>query len=132
MSSTVVQLTTRKQDVNGDPDWNTTLYNLDAITQIIGTTIKLFQGEWWENTNLGTPLFQKILGVYGATAAAVSTLLQARILSLSTWVTGLSNVTCTYTASTKTFAFKADASTIYGTTTVSFPDNGSSATIGQE
>jgi hypothetical protein len=130
--ATVIQLTTRKLDSSGDLDWNVTLYNLDAITQIIGTTIKLFQGEWWENTNEGTPLFQKILGVYGATATAVSTLLQARILSLSTWVTGLSNVVCTYTASTKAFAFQADVSTIYGATTITFPDNGSNATIGQE
>lgn len=130
MATTVPQLTTRKQDENGDPDFATTLYNLDAITQIIGTTIKLFQGEWWADQSIGTPMFQKILGVYGATATAVSTLLQARILSLSTWVTGISNVSCTYTASTKTFAFSADVETIYGTTTVTFPENGSSATIG--
>jgi len=121
-------ITVRKIDSNGDPDWFTTLSDLDAVTQIIYTTIKLFAGEWWENLNEGTPLFQKILGVYGVTANSVSSVLLARIMSVD-YVTGTSNVSCTYNAATKAFSFSCKVQTKFGTTTVSYPQPGTSAEI---
>lgn len=41
---------------------NTTLYGVEAVAQAIGTRLRLFLGEWWENLNVGLPLFQQMLG----------------------------------------------------------------------
>jgi hypothetical protein len=121
-------ITVRKIDSSGNPDFTTTLSDLDAVTQIILTTIKLFMGEWWENLNEGTPLFQKILGVYGVTTQSVSTVLLARIMSVD-YVTGTSNVSCAYKATSKSFTFSCDVQTKFGTVTVSYPETGTAAEI---
>ena len=128
-------ITVRKNNSNpaagvyNEPDFTTALEDLDAVTQIIYTTILLFQGEWWEYLNSGTPLFQQILGVYGATPATVSAILQQRILSVP-YVTGITGINCSFTAAIKAFSFSASVETQFGTVTISFPQNGSSATIG--
>jgi hypothetical protein len=63
-------ITYRKLDQNGDPLFGNGAANfvsdIDAVAQAIGTRLRLLQGEWWENTNAGTPLFQSMLGVSGA------------------------------------------------------------------
>lgn len=124
-------ITVRKNDpVTNDPDFTTTLADLDAVTQIIKTTILLFMGEWWENIQLGTPMFQNILGIRGATANSVSAILQNRILSVP-FVTGLTNVSSSYSSAAKNFSFSADVQTQFGTVTITFPQNGSSAAIGE-
>lgn len=59
----------RKLDNNGDYSFGRGLQNFTygqyAVKQAIQTRLKLLQGEWWENTKLGLPLFQKILGQRG-------------------------------------------------------------------
>lgn len=37
-------------------------YGIYAVAQAIKTRLKLLKGEWWENIEEGTPLFQEILG----------------------------------------------------------------------
>jgi hypothetical protein len=126
----MASITVRRLDSNGNPDFTVGLSDLDAVTQIIGTTIKLFQGEWWENINEGTPLFQKILGVRGVTPDSVSSILQARIMSVD-YVTGITNSSCSYDPSSFSFSFSCDVNTSFGTVTVSYPENGTSASISE-
>ena len=55
-------------DAAYDPifDLQACLTDLDAVTQAIATRLRLFLGEWWENVNLGLPVFQSILGQLGS------------------------------------------------------------------
>lgn len=41
-------------------------YGIYAVAQAIKTRLKLLKGEWWENLEEGTPLFQEILGARGS------------------------------------------------------------------
>jgi hypothetical protein len=54
--------------------------DIDAVAQAIGTKLKLFQGEWWENINEGLPFFQEIAG--HSDINAIDLLIQARILEV--------------------------------------------------
>lgn len=60
----------RKLDAAGDYSFGRGLqdftYGKYAVAQAIQTNLKLLQGEWWENTKKGLPLFQKILGQSGS------------------------------------------------------------------
>jgi hypothetical protein len=49
-------------DTTYDPvfDPAQTLTGVDAVAQDILTRLKLWQGEWWENLSLGTPMLQTI------------------------------------------------------------------------
>lgn len=38
----------------------------DAVGQAIYTALKLLQGEWWEDTSIGFPLFQSVIGQPGS------------------------------------------------------------------
>jgi len=40
----------------------TSLTGAAAVQQAVLTRLNLFLGEWWENLNLGLPVFQVILG----------------------------------------------------------------------
>ena len=42
------------------------LADLDAVAQIIYTTLRLLLGEWWENLTIGFPLFQSLIGTSGS------------------------------------------------------------------
>lgn len=56
----------------------------DAVAQAIYTSLKLLQGEWWEDTSQGVPLFQSILGQPGTpeNRRAVDMLMQEAILGV--------------------------------------------------
>jgi hypothetical protein len=51
---------------------------VDALAQAINTKLKLFQGEWWENTKEGLPFFQGIAGQ--SNIAVTDLLIKTRIL----------------------------------------------------
>lgn len=36
--------------------------DLDAIAQAVKTKLLLFYGEWWEDTTIGIPMFESIVG----------------------------------------------------------------------
>jgi hypothetical protein len=94
------------------------LSDLDAVAQIIHQRLLLFQGEWWENAIEGLPLWQKILGVGGANnTQTISLILQARILA-TPYVTGLSNVSATFNASSRAFTFYCEVQTQFGSLAV--------------
>jgi hypothetical protein len=127
-------ITYRKLDLNGDPLWGggqtNFMSDLEAIAQAIGTRLKLLQGEWWENLNLGTPIFQSMLGVPGSgkRPRPVSLLLVQRILS-TPFVTGVSNVTTSYDPNARAFQFSCQVQTRFGTITVATQPPGASATL---
>lgn len=110
---------TRRLDSNGDPIRGNGLQNfvtdIDAISQIILTTIRLLSNEWFEALNLGTPLFQKLLGV-PTTNEGVALIMTQRILSVP-FVTGVSNAVVLYFAG-RAFTFSANVQTVFGTITI--------------
>lgn len=57
----------RALDSEDDYTLGKNLFKIDkeAVKQGIKTTLMLLYGEWWENTDKGTPLFQRVLGLYG-------------------------------------------------------------------
>jgi len=122
--------------VNGDPGRGQSLanfiYDIEAVAQIIATTIKLLQGEWWEALNIGTPVFQSILGVPNTTAG-VGLLLQQRILSVP-YVLSIQNMEVTYIGFTRAYSFSCTVVTAFGTIQVSGNPGlpGTSATINQQ
>jgi len=68
------------------------------VAQAIDTRLKLFLGEWWENRNLGLPVFQVILGQLGSTQGlAAMTLAVQQNIQGSPYVTGTSDVSVTFT-----------------------------------
>ena len=91
------------------------LTDIDAVAQIIGTRIKLLQGEWFENVNLGTPMFQSILG-HPITVQGLTLVMRQRILG-TPFVTGIVAFDATYSAPGRTFAYQAVVSTQFGIVT---------------
>jgi hypothetical protein len=116
-------ITYRKLDQNGDPlqgaGQNSFVSDIDAVAQAISTRLKLLQGEWWENLNAGTPLFQSMLGVAGAGRhpETIALLLTERILG-TPYVTSVSNVATSYNGGTRAFQFSCQVQTQFGTLTV--------------
>ena len=59
----------RKLDSSGDMVFgngmNDFYTDAEAVAQAVKTNLLLFQGEWWESTETGLPLFQHILGQSG-------------------------------------------------------------------
>ena len=116
-------ITYRQVDANGDPIWGQGQANfvsdIYAVAQAIGTRLKLLQGEWWENVNAGTPVFQSMLGVGGSGKRpnAISLLIVQRILS-TPYVRGVSSVVTSYNAATRAFHFSCQVQTAFGTITI--------------
>ena len=116
-------LTYRALDPNGDPLMGrgqvNFLTDLEAVAQSILTAIRLFQGEWWENTNAGTPLFQSMLGTTnGRRPEIVSLLLTQRILSRP-YVTRVLNARAGFDSAGRAFTFSCQVQTQFGTIAVS-------------
>lgn len=57
-----------KLDAQYDPIFDPTANLTDtyAVNQAILTRLRLLLGEWWEDTSIGLPLFQLILGQLGS------------------------------------------------------------------
>ncbi len=51
----------------------------EAVAQAIKTRLDLLYGQWWENTEDGLPLFEKILGAYGDNREMIDMLISERI-----------------------------------------------------
>ena len=96
----------------GNQDFVTDAY---AVGQAIKTKLLMLQGEWWENTEEGLPLFQHILGSAGTPEALNSAdlLIRARILE-TPGVASISNFERTY--QNRQYAITCDVETIYGET----------------
>ena len=112
----------RRLDANGDPMMGRGQANfavdLEAVAQAIATRLKLFQGEWWENRNAGTPVFQSMLGTTnGRRPELIALLLKQRILS-TPYVTGVSNLQTSFDSGARAFRFSCRVQTAFGTLSV--------------
>ena len=107
------------------------LSDLDAVAQIIYTKLRLLLGEWWENLDIGFPLFQKLIGASGAptSQAGVMLVIQQTILSCP-YVLQIVSVSFTHNTATMASTFTAEVSTIFGNLIVSNAP-GSSAQVTQ-
>lgn len=116
MSSILV----RRLDQNWDPMRGQGLNNfaedLEAVTIIIGSTIKLLAYEWFESLAQGTPLFQSILGVPN-TAAGIASILQQRIQSVP-FVNSAQNVQV-LNLGNRALSFSATVNTAFGSVQIS-------------
>jgi hypothetical protein len=107
-------VTWEPQQGNGQ---NNFLEDLQAVTQIIATRLKLFQGEWFLNMEDGLPMFQQILGSSGSVRnlQVIINLISARILG-TPFVTSITNITAEF--QDRKFTYKAVVATEFGTVIV--------------
>jgi hypothetical protein len=95
------------------------LYDADAVAQIIGTTLRLFQGEWWENLLDGVPMFQQILGQGGASnTAAISAILQNAIYGVP-YVNQITQLNIEYNPTNRALIFSCYVLTAFGAMVIS-------------
>jgi hypothetical protein len=113
----VATITVRALGPNGDPlqgnGQNCFISDLAAVTQIIGTRLKMFEGEFWQNLLDGLPLFQQILGSSGSqrNLQVIIGLISQRITG-TVFVTGINSISATYT--NRNFVFNAVVQTQFG------------------
>lgn len=88
-------------------------YGTYAVAQAIKTRIKLLKGEWWENTDEGLPLFQKILGQSGTNEnlAIADSLIKERIVDTPD-VLSITRFNSNY--ENRSYSFNCSVSTKYG------------------
>jgi hypothetical protein len=90
------------------------LYDAYAVAQIIGTTLRLFQGEWWENLLDGVPMFQSILGQGGASdTATISAILQNAIYGVP-YVNQITGLNVNYNPQNRDLTFSCTVLTAFG------------------
>lgn len=119
-----------------DSNWDlisedTYLYDLQAVAQIVQQRIKFLQAEWFENLSLGFPLFQQVLGVAmpQRQQQAVALLLQQYILQ-TPYVTTVSDLSISFTSSSRALQFSCTITTPFGTVPLTNqPAPGAGATL---
>jgi hypothetical protein len=111
----------RRIDSNGEPVMGRGLQdfvtNVDAVAQAIITNLKLFKDEWWENLDLGIPMWQDMLGVVGTKLTSIDLLIKDCIENTKD-VVRVSNISSTFNSSTRQYTFTCEVDTLYGTTTI--------------
>jgi hypothetical protein len=110
--------------INGDPVYGNGiacfLQDIEAVAQIIETSLLLFQGEWWNDLTIGLPVFQSIVGrAENNRQAIISLLIQQVILGVD-YVTSISNVQFLYDSATRSFSYACYAQTQFGTVVVTY------------
>jgi hypothetical protein len=114
----------RRLGANHDPVYGSGaadfLIDLEATAQIIETSLLLFEGEWWNDLTEGLPLFQSIIAQpENNRQATIALLIQQTILDVD-YVTGLTNVTVSYTSANRQFTYNCNVQTAFGTVAVAF------------
>jgi len=119
MSATI---TYRKLDATGEPIFGNGagafVSDIDAVAQAISTRLKLLQGEWWENLNDGTPLFQSMLAVSGSPSNldTIALILKQRILG-TPYVLSVDQIQTSY--KNRAFSFACRVQTQFGSLSIS-------------
>ena len=114
----------QKNDSNNDPiegaNGTVFLSDLDAVAQIIYTTLRLLLSEWWENLTIGFPLFQSLIGSSGSPTnqAGVMLIIQQTILSCP-YVLQIVDFSFVHNTATLNSTFTAVVSTAFGNLVVS-------------
>lgn len=104
----------RMLDIDGDYSFGrgqqNITYGVFAVAQAIKTRLGLLQGEWWENTEEGLPLFQSILGSINSQFIA-DTLIRDRIIKTKD-VISIENFESTF--ENRKYSFQCKVLTKYG------------------
>jgi hypothetical protein len=87
----------------------------EGVGQTVRTRLLLWLGEWYLNTDDGTPYLESILGKYSE--AQADSAIQDRVLDTDN-VTGIENYVSSLDATTRAMTVSFDLNTVYGTTTV--------------
>lgn len=92
------------------------LADLDAVAQIIYTTLRLLLGEWFQNLTIGFPLFQSLIGSSGAPTnqTQVMLIIQQTILSCP-YVLQIIDFSFVHNTVTLASTFTATVSSSFGT-----------------
>ena len=112
----------RQLDQNGDYSFGQGaqdfLQGSSAVAQAILTNLRLLLGEWWENTAIGLPAFQSILGKPGVTKESVDMIVRNQILSTQD-VSSISSFSSTYSPQTRQYSIgNCVVNTTYGAVTL--------------
>lgn len=109
----------RKMDSDGDYILGNNSYgfykDVEAVAQAIQTNIKLLQGEWWEDVEIGTPLFQKMLGrsMTDERKDAIDLIIKDRIMNTKD-VETITSFESEFDMRTRTYTMICNISTSYG------------------
>lgn len=109
----------RALDSNGDMIYGQSNQNFltgtQAVAQAIRTRMKLLEGEWWENTTDGFPLFQEVLGVPATPndLIVVDQVIQDRILG-TIGVKSIDNFTSSFDYKTRSYSYQSIVTTEFG------------------
>jgi hypothetical protein len=126
-------ISVRKLDANHDPIYGNGsadfLTDIDAVAQLIDTSLLLLQGEWWNNLSAGLPLFQQIIGVSGVgnNPQIAALLIQQTIMGVP-YVNSITDVALLYDSATRSFTYSANVYTAFGQVVTTFIP-GRSATV---
>lgn len=93
--------------------------DVEAVAQVVKTKVLLFFGEWFENTGIGIPMFQSIVGQMNPEAIKMSAtlLITQRIMEVEQ-VESVDNVEVIIDHNTREMRFVIDITTTLGSTTV--------------
>lgn len=113
----------RKMDADGDMVFGggqTAFYRdqPEAPAQAVGTRLRMRLGEWFLDTEAGTPWDTQALGKY--TAPVRDSMIRGRILDTQ-GVTGVAAYASTFDPETRQFTASATIDTAYGRVTLSEP-----------
>ena len=89
------------------------LTDREAVAQAILTRLRLLLGEWWEDTEDGLPLFEKILGAYGADIDTVDVIIAKRIRETQN-VKRLVSYKSEFSTQTRVYSAHAQVDTVFG------------------
>lgn len=121
--STTATIMVQQIDANCDPiegpNGPVFLSDLDAVAQIIYTTLRLLLGEWFQNLTIGFPLFQSLIGASGSPTdqAGVMLIIQQTILSCP-YVLQIVDFRFEFNSATMASTFTAIVSTAFGSIVV--------------
>jgi len=107
----------RKLDENGDTTFGRQVFytGREAVAQAILTRLRLLYAEWWEDITDGLPLFENILGAYGAddVREAVDLIISERIQDTEN-VTVLLSYESNFDPNTRTYSAYCEVDTAFG------------------
>lgn len=107
--------------LDADHDWvfgggiNDFLSGVDAVSQAIDTRLRLYTGEWWEDTMDGIPMWNAILGKWpmSGNKKSVADMVITQRIRETQGVTAVVNVASTWNSTNRAYRYSASAYTIY-------------------
>jgi hypothetical protein len=96
-------------------DPGASLVDAYAVAQDVKTRLNMFMGEWWENLNLGLPMFQTILGQAATAKGLTAMQLAVQTVILGTqYVSGINSLSVQFNQDTLALSISASVTTVFG------------------